>query len=116
MPEQKTPVSGAFWLASLMYFCSGKPMHFCSGVDTKNINDFRARCAPCRDFAYCLNETNPMGGTADGCKSVLGFADLWVSANLRSNRLQVADPVLIVIGLPGLVFITQGPSGHVKHP
>jgi hypothetical protein len=27
-----------------------------------------------------------------------------------------ADPVLIVIGLPGLVFITQGPSGHVKHP
>ena len=33
MPEQKTPVSGAFWLASLMYFCSGKPMHFCSGVD-----------------------------------------------------------------------------------
>jgi hypothetical protein len=34
MPEQKTPVSGAFWLASLMYFCSGQPMHFCSGVDT----------------------------------------------------------------------------------
>jgi hypothetical protein len=28
----------------------------------------------------------------------------------------VADPVLIVIGLPGLVFITQGPSAHVKHP
>jgi hypothetical protein len=34
MPEQKTPVSGAFRLASLMYFCSGEPMHFCSGVDT----------------------------------------------------------------------------------
>ena len=28
----------------------------------------------------------------------------------------VADPALIVIGLPGLVFITQGPSGQVKHP
>jgi hypothetical protein len=27
-----------------------------------------------------------------------------------------ADPVLTVIGLPGLVFITQGPSGQVKHP
>ena len=27
-----------------------------------------------------------------------------------------ADPALIVIGLPGLVFITQGPSGQVKHP
>jgi hypothetical protein len=27
-----------------------------------------------------------------------------------------ADPALIVIGLPGLVFITQGPSAHVKHP
>ena len=34
MPEQKTPVSGAFRLASLMYFCSGQPMHFCFGVDT----------------------------------------------------------------------------------
>jgi hypothetical protein len=33
MPEQKIPVSGAFRLASLMYFCSGQPMHFCSGVD-----------------------------------------------------------------------------------
>jgi len=27
-----------------------------------------------------------------------------------------ADPALIVIGLPGLVCITQGPSAHVKHP
>jgi hypothetical protein len=33
MPEQKTPVSGAFRLTSLMYFCSGQPIHFCSGVD-----------------------------------------------------------------------------------
>jgi hypothetical protein len=34
MPEQKTPVSGAFRLTSLMYFCSGQPIHFCSGVDS----------------------------------------------------------------------------------
>ena len=39
MPEQKTPVSGAFWLASLMYFCSGQPMHFCSGVDNPQRNN-----------------------------------------------------------------------------
>ena len=32
--------------------------------------------SPCRDFAYCLNETNPMGGAADCRKSALGFADL----------------------------------------
>ena len=25
---------GAFLPASLMYFCSGQPMHHCSGVDT----------------------------------------------------------------------------------
>jgi len=34
MPEEKAPSSGAFLPASLMYFCSGWPMHFCSGVDT----------------------------------------------------------------------------------
>ena len=28
----------------------------------------------------------------------------------------VAEPALNVIGLLGLVFITQGPSAHVKHP
>ena len=33
MPEG--PQSGAFWLTSLMYFCSGKSMHFYSGVDTR---------------------------------------------------------------------------------
>ena len=34
MPNEKAPSSGAFLPASLMYFCSGQPMHFCSGVDT----------------------------------------------------------------------------------
>ena len=35
MSEEKAPGSGAFLPASLMYFCSGKPMQFCSGVDTQ---------------------------------------------------------------------------------
>jgi hypothetical protein len=34
MPDEKAPSSGAFLPASLMYFCSGVPMHFLSGVDT----------------------------------------------------------------------------------
>jgi len=34
MPDEKAPGSGAFLPASLMYFCSGQPMHFCPGVDT----------------------------------------------------------------------------------
>src|SRR6266571_8815237 len=33
MSEEKTPSSGTFLTASLMYFCSGKPTHFYSGVD-----------------------------------------------------------------------------------
>jgi hypothetical protein len=33
MPDEKAPSSGASLRASLMHFCSGKPMHFCSGVD-----------------------------------------------------------------------------------
>jgi hypothetical protein len=40
MSEEKAPGSGAFLPASLMYFCSGKPMHFYSGVDTH----------PCREI------------------------------------------------------------------
>ena len=35
MPDEKAPSSGAFLLASLMYFCSGQPMHYCSGVDIR---------------------------------------------------------------------------------
>src|SRR6266436_4308199 len=38
MPEDKAPSSGAFVPASPMYFCSGKPMHFRSGVDTPDPN------------------------------------------------------------------------------
>jgi hypothetical protein len=34
MPDEKAPSSGAFLPLSLMYFLSGKPMHFCSGVDS----------------------------------------------------------------------------------
>ena len=37
MPDEKAPSSGAFLPASLMYFCSGEPMHFLSGVDTGDI-------------------------------------------------------------------------------
>jgi hypothetical protein len=37
MPDEKAPSSGAFLPASLMYFCSGQPMHFGSGVDMKVI-------------------------------------------------------------------------------
>ena len=34
MPQEKAPVRGALLPASLMYFCFGQLMHFCSGVDT----------------------------------------------------------------------------------
>ena len=37
MPDEKAPSSGAFLPASLMYFCSGKPMQFYSGVDTLEV-------------------------------------------------------------------------------
>ena len=33
MPYEKAPSSGAFLPASLMYFLSGEPMHYLSGVD-----------------------------------------------------------------------------------
>ena len=31
---EKAPSSGAFLPASLIYYFSGEPIHFCSGVDT----------------------------------------------------------------------------------
>ena len=33
MPYEKAPSSGAFLPLSLMYFLSGEPMHYLSGVD-----------------------------------------------------------------------------------
>ena len=33
MPDEKAPSSGAFLPLSLMYFLSGEPMHYLSGVD-----------------------------------------------------------------------------------
>ena len=42
MPDEKAPSSGAFSPASLMYFCFGQPMHFCSGVDTSDAKPRRA--------------------------------------------------------------------------
>jgi len=33
MYDERHPGPGAFLPASLMYFCSGQPMHFCCGVD-----------------------------------------------------------------------------------
>jgi len=35
MPEEKGPQFGGLLPASLMHFYSGKPMHFCSGVDKR---------------------------------------------------------------------------------
>jgi len=45
MPDEKAPSSGAFLPASLMYFCSGVPMHFLSGVDNceKGCSSWRLR-------------------------------------------------------------------------
>jgi len=37
--NKRPPSSGAFLPASLMYFCSGKPMHFWSGVDSLTNDD-----------------------------------------------------------------------------
>ena len=34
MPDEKAPSSGAFLPLSLMYFLSGEPMHYLSGVDS----------------------------------------------------------------------------------
>ena len=37
MPDEKAPSSGAFLPLSLMYFLSGEPMHYLSGVDNRRI-------------------------------------------------------------------------------
>ena len=41
MPDEKAPSSGAFLPLSLMYFLSGEPMHYLSGVDKQSfLGDF----------------------------------------------------------------------------
>jgi len=53
MPEEKASSSGAFLPASLMYFCSGQPMHFCCGVDTQEARPSEERliAAGCHQLA-----------------------------------------------------------------
>ena len=41
MPDEKAPELGAFPPALLMYFLSGEPMYFCSGVDNKWLTNHR---------------------------------------------------------------------------
>jgi hypothetical protein len=77
--------------------------------EAKKVNDFRAR-RPCRDFAYCLNERTQWAALLTAASQRL------VSLKFALELPAVGDPALIVIGLPGPVFITQGPSAHVKHP
>ena len=43
MPDEKAPSSGAFLPLSLMYFLSGEPMHYLSGVDTYSYLAIQAR-------------------------------------------------------------------------
>ena len=38
MSDERHPGPGAFLPASVMYFCSGQPMHYCSGVDTGGLS------------------------------------------------------------------------------
>jgi len=39
MPDEKAPSSGAFLPTSLMYFCSGEPMHFAPALTALCIDD-----------------------------------------------------------------------------
>ena len=50
MPDEKAPSSGAFLPLSLMYFLSGEPMHYLSGVD-------RLRFGSCRDTIANIIQT-----------------------------------------------------------
>jgi hypothetical protein len=47
MPDETAPSSGTLLPISLMYFCSGQPMHFCSGVDKFRHFATRSRSGIC---------------------------------------------------------------------
>jgi hypothetical protein len=65
MPDEKAPSSGASLRASLMHFCSGKPMHFCSGVDTLiiflEIKDFKRPGIHRQDKGELLQDVGSVG-------------------------------------------------------
>ena len=58
--DEKAPSSGAFLPASLMYFCSGEPMHVLSGVDI------------CRNVKRCATHGWPCDGLEPQCASAPG--------------------------------------------
>jgi hypothetical protein len=54
MPDEKAPSSGAFLPLSLMYFLSGEPMHYLSGVDTRCL-DSKDQCFATQYFMSFLH-------------------------------------------------------------
>ena len=64
MPDEKAPSSGAFLPASLMYFCSGQPMHLCSGVDRRGFGVSKEPQQPVRQSVSHIRSNRPEAMTA----------------------------------------------------
>ena len=56
MPDEKLISSVGFLPTSLMYFCSGEPMHFCSGVDNSPALDAFIKVARVHDWTSALDK------------------------------------------------------------
>src|SRR5271167_879230 len=98
MPDEKAPSSGAFLSASLMYFCSGQPMHYCSGVDSSEFGPdymtladaLKACLAYGEDPAAFEPKVEPVEPKVDTFGEV---AENWLIRHVDANKLRSAPDI-----------------------
>ena len=91
MSDERHPGPGAFLPASLMYFCSGQPVHYCSGVDIR-IDTAEALYQACRfpDHpeiqAVILDQRSPMTAKMKSKKHRKSTRRDWAEVRVKIMR------------------------------
>ena len=70
MSDERHPGPAAFLPASMMYFCSGQPMHFCCSVDTRNIAEIKFEPVP--GMPTCAPGAVLSGDPSKGASIIVG--------------------------------------------
>src|SRR5450759_605232 len=98
MPKQKAPSSGAFLPATLMYFCSGEPMHFLSGVDTR-----ARRSGACAQGQLLGSNPSQLGDARVNSKALAVERDtgFWCLADRLGPRVAQANMPCLMVGRLG---------------
>jgi hypothetical protein len=111
MPDEKAPSLGAFLPASLMYFCSGEPMHFLSGVDTPQPTVILSWCEQVvrtQDEALRNWGLDPAKDATATLSDLIAWAFPRIQAKAEASGRRIAE-LCLLIGI-NVLFARRGLS------